>query len=36
MANFKNEKNVIRKLFKKIDTVFENDGVGIEETIKTG
>lgn len=34
MVNFETEKNLIRKMFKEIDTVFENDGVGIEDTIK--
>jgi len=34
MVNFETEKNLIRKMFKEIDTVFENDGAGIEDTIK--
>ena len=34
MVNFETEKNLIRKMFKEINTVFENDGVGIEDTIK--
>ena len=36
MTNFVKEKNLIRKMFKQIDAAFENDGVGIVETIKTG
>ena len=36
MTNFVKEKSLIRKMFKQIDAVFENDGFGIAETIKTG
>ena len=34
MVNFETEKNLIRKMFKEIDTVFENDGERIEDTIE--